>query len=291
MVFAAAYCAIRGIVQAEIPNCEGYMIPIRINAPPGTVVNPVLPAACGARGVIGYRVYDAIMGALAPIVPDRVIAAGEGGPTLIAWGGYGQGGYDENRRPWGTTEVLVGSWGARSSLDGLEGVSNPLANLGNQPVELIEADLPLRIERYGLAPDSGGAGRQRGGLAYVREYELLAPKATLTFRTDRRDHPPYGLEGGEPGAPSSNVVVSDGEPRELPTMPMHAFALRQGDRFIHASAGGGGFGDPYERDPAAVLEDVLDGKVTVAAARERYGVVLEELGVDDDATRGLRADR
>jgi N-methylhydantoinase B len=286
MVFAAAYCAIRGIVRGEIPNCEGYMIPIRINAPSGTVVNPVLPAACGARGVIGYRVYDAIMGALAPIVPDRVIAAGEGGPTLIAWGGY-----DENRRPFGTTEVLVGSWGARSSLDGLEGVSNPLANLGNQPVELIEADLPLRIERYGLVPDSGGAGRQRGGLAYVREYELLAPKATLTFRTDRRDHPPYGLDSGEPGAPSSNVLVSAGEPRELPTMPMHAFALRQGDRFTHASAGGGGFGDPFERDPAAVLEDVLDGKVTLVAARERYGVVLTERVVDDDATRELRNGR
>ena len=94
--------------------------------------------------------------------------------------------------------MLVGSWGARSSLDGLEGVSNPLANLGNQPVELIEADLPLRIERYGVVPDSGGAGRQRGGLAYVREYELLADRATLTIRTDRRDHPPYGLDGGEP---------------------------------------------------------------------------------------------
>jgi N-methylhydantoinase B len=286
MVFAAAYCAIRGIVRGEIPNCEGYMIPIRINAPPGTVVNPVLPAACGARGVIGYRVYDAIMGALAPIVPDRVIAAGEGGPTLIAWGGY-----DENRRPFGTTEVLVGSWGARSSLDGLEGVSNPLANLGNQPVELIEADLPLRIERYGVVPDSGGAGRQRGGLAYVREYELLAPKATLTFRTDRRDHPPYGLDGGEPGAPSSNIVVSGGEPRELPTMPMHAFALRQGDRFTHASAGGGGFGDPYEREPAAVLADVLDGKVTVAAAREQYGVVLEDGRIDTTATLELRESR
>ena len=283
MVYAAAYCAIRGIVRGEIPNCEGYMVPIRINAPAGTVVNPVLPAACGARGVIGYRVYDAIMGALAPIVPDRVIAAGEGGPTLIAWGGY-----DEDRKPSGTTEVLVGSWGARSTLDGLEGVSNPLANLGNQPVELIEADLPLRIERYGVVPDSGGAGRQRGGLAYVREYELLAAKATLTIRTDRRDHPPYGLDGGEPGAPSSNVVVSGGEARELPTMPMHAFTLAQGDRFTHASAGGGGFGDPLERDPAAVLEDVLDGKVTVAAARERYGVVIADGGVDVEATRELR---
>ena len=268
MVYAAAYCAIRGIVGGEIPNCEGYMVPIRIDAPAGTVVNPVLPAACGARGVIGYRVYDAIMGALASIVPDRVIAAGEGGPTLIAWGGY-----DENRKPFGTTEVLVGSWGARSTLDGLEGVSNPLANLGNQPVELIEADLPLRIARYGIVPDSGGAGRQRGGLAYVREYELLAARATLTIRTDRRDHPPYGLDGGEPGAPSSNVAVSCGEARELPTMPMHAFTLAQGDRFTHVSAGGGGFGDPRERDPAAVLDDVLDGKVSAAAARDRYGVV------------------
>ena len=286
MVYAAAYCSIRGIVRGEIPNCEGYMIPIKVNAPAGTVVNPVLPAACGARGVIGYRVYDAIMGALAPIVPDRVIAAGEGGPTLIAWGGY-----DENRKPFGTTEVLVGSWGARSSLDGLEGVSNPLANLGNQPVELIEADLPLRVERYGLVPDSGGAGRQRGGLAYVREYELLASKATLTFRTDRRDHPPYGLDGGEPGAPSSNIVVSGGEASELPTMPMHAFVLERGDRFTHASAGGGGFGDPFDRDPAAVLEDVLDGKVTVAAARARYGVVLSEGAVAPDATRELRAGR
>ena len=286
MVYAACYCAIRGIVRGEIPNCEGYMAPIRVNAPAGTVVNPVLPAACGARGVIGYRVYDAIMGALAPLVPDRVIAAGEGGPTLIAWGGY-----DERRKPFGTTEVLVGSWGARSQRDGLEGVSNPLANLGNQPVELIEADLPLKIARYGVVPDSGGAGRQRGGLAYVREYEVLARRATLTFRTDRRDHPPYGLDGGDPGAPSSNVVVSNGVARALPTMPMQAFTLEQGDRFTHVSAGGGGFGAPRERDPEAVLADVLDGKVSPQAARERYGVVIEEGAVDMAATRALRRER
>jgi N-methylhydantoinase B len=286
MVRAACYCAVRGIVQAEIPNCEGYMVPIRVHAPAGTVVNPVLPAACGARGVIGYRVYDAIMGALATLVPDRVIAAGEGGPTLIALGGY-----DEERRAWGTTEVLVGCWGARATRDGLEGVSNPLANLGNQPTELLEADQPIRLERYGLVPDSGGAGRHRGGLAYVREYTVLAERATLTIRTDRRDHPPYGLDGGEPGAPSANVIVSNGEERELPTMPMEASLLERGDGFTHVSAGGGGFGNPFERDPAAVLEDVLDEKVSFAAARERYGVVIADGRVDDDATRDLRASR
>jgi N-methylhydantoinase B len=286
MVFAACYCAFRGIARSEIPNCEGYMAPIHVEAPPGTVVNPVLPAACGARGVIGYRVYDAVMGALAELVPDRVIAAGEGGPTLVALGGY-----DDERRAFGTTEVLVGNWGARAERDGLEGVSNPLANLGNQPVELIEADQPLRIERYGLVPDSGGAGRHRGGLAYVREYTVLAARATLTIRTDRRDHPPYGLDGGEPGAPSANVVVSGGEARELPTMPMAADILRQGDTFTHVSAGGGGFGDAFARDPAAVLADVVDGKVSMEAARERYGVVVVDGDVDAIATAEARRGR
>jgi N-methylhydantoinase B len=231
-------------------------------------------------------VYDAVMGALATLIPDRVIAAGEGGPTLVALGGY-----DDDRRAFGTTEVLVGNWGARAERDGLEGVSNPLANLGNQPVELIEADQPLRIERYGLVPDSGGAGRHRGGLAYVREYTVLAARATLTIRTVRRDHPPYGLDGGEPGAPSANVVVSDGEARELPTMPMAADVLRQGDTFTHVSAGGGGFGDAFERDPAAVLADVVDGKVSLDAARERYGVVVVDGAVDATATAEARRGR
>ena len=290
MVYAACYCAIRGIVRGEIPDCEGYMVPIQINAPAGTVVNPVLPAACGARGVIGYRVYDAIMGALAPIVPERVLAAGEGGPTLIAWGGY-QRGRGEERRAFGTTEVLVGTWGARATRDGLEGVSNPLANLGNQPVELLEADLPLKVERYGLVQDTGGPGRQRGGLAYVREYRLLARRATLTIRTDRRDHPPYGLGGGEAGAPSSNVVVSGNDTRELPTMPMEAYTLGEGDRFTHVSAGGGGFGPAFDREPAAVLADVLDGKVSVAAAQASYGVVIVGGAVDHEATEAVRSAR
>jgi N-methylhydantoinase B len=123
----------------------------------------------------------------------------------------------------------------------------------------------------------------------VREYTVLAERATLTIRTDRRDHPPYGLEGGEPGAPSTNIVLSDGETRVLPTMPMEAHVLEQGDSFTHVSAGGGGFGNAFDREPAAVLEDVLDGKVSVAGARERYGVVVVGGEVDVAATAGLRA--
>lgn len=287
MVFAACYCAIRGIAARDIPNAEGYMRPIRIDAPAGTIVNPVLPAACGARGVVGYRVYDALMGALAGVAPDRVIAAGEGGPTLISFGGYDGG------KPFVSTEVIVGTWGARAGKDGLEGVSNPLANLSNQPVELVESDLPLEVVRYQFVRDSGGAGRYRGGLAFLREFRVLAERAVLTIRSDRRMHPPYGLEGGQPGAPSQNTFTSEAGERPIPGMPMAAIHAVIGDRYLHQSAGGGGHGSPLEREPQAVLADVLDEKVSREAAHELYGVVLTDDGtaVDLKATRGLREAR
>src|SRR5262249_59679160 len=107
-------------------------------------------------------------------------------------------------RAFGTTEVIVGTWGARAGRDGLEGVSNPLANLSNHPVELLEADLPLEVARYGFVPDSGGPGRRRGGLAYEREFRVLAEKATLTIRSDRRGQPPPRPPGGGPGAPAAH---------------------------------------------------------------------------------------
>ena len=230
----------------------------------------MLPAACGARGVIGYRVFDAMMGALAQVVPDKVVAPGEGGPTLIAIGGYQDG------RPFVLAEVLVGYWGARAARDGLEGVSNPLANLSNKPVELIESELPLRVHGYGLVPDSGGPGRFRGGLAFERSYELLADEAVLTVRSDRRAHPALRVRAG--ARPARRRRTRSARPRASVDcdMPMEALQLRRGDVFHHVSAGGGGSGSPFERDPALVLEDVLDGKVSVEAARERYGVVVDD---------------
>lgn len=284
MVHSAAYCAIRCLSRTEIPNCQGYMAPVRIIAPEGTIVNPRFPAACAARGVIGYRVFDAIMGALAQAVPERVIAAGEGGPTLFSIGGEHQG------RHFVLTEVMVGCWGARATMDGVEGISNPAANLSNQPVELIEAELPLEVVRYGLVPDSGGPGRFRGGLAFVREFRSLAERAACTVRADRRAHRPYGIAGGRPGAPSTNLLTSGKQTRVLPTMPMEAIPLLPGDVFRHVSAGGGGFGDPRDRDPALVLADVIEEKVTIEAARRDYGVVIDPhaRAVDAAATAQLR---
>ena len=283
MVRSAAYCAIRCLATDDIPNCEGYMRPIRMSAPAGTIVNPVEPAACAARGVIGYRVFDSIMGAIAEAVPELVIAGCEGGPTLFSVGGHHEG------KPFVLTEVLVSTWGARAARDGVEGISNPAANLSNQPVELIEAELPLEVTRYGLVPDSGGAGKHRGGLASVREFRFLAERSEFTIRTDRRDHPPYGIARGGPGAASANTLIDEGGEHEVETMPMKSFVARRGAVFRMVSAGGGGYGDPRERDPAAVLEDVREEKLTRAAARDLYGVVITGEGsVDAPATRALR---
>lgn len=283
MVNSAAYCAIRCMTSTSIPNCQGYMRPITIRAPEGTIVNPLPPAACAARGVIGYRVFDAIVGALAQVVPDKVTAGGEGGPTLLSIGGRHRG------KAFVLTEVMVGNWGARATRDGVDGISNPAANLSNQPVELIEAELPLEITHYALVPDSGGAGKQRGGLAFSREYRLTADEAVFTLRSDRRDHPPYGIASGRPGSPSRNVFIQDGRTELLPTMPMKAMHLKKGDVFRHISAGAGGYGDPFAREPALVLADVVAGKVSPAAAREDYGVVIDKGAVDEKATAQMRS--
>jgi N-methylhydantoinase B len=287
MSASCAWCAIRCIGAPDIPNCDGYMRPIKVIAPSGTIVNPVLPAACAARGVIGYRVFDAIMGALAQIVPERVIAGCEGGPTLFAIGGWRGG------KPFVLTEVMVGTWGARFGQDGPEGISNPAANLSNQPIEIVEAELPLQVMHYGLVQDTGGPGKFRGGLAFTREWKLLADDAVYTVRSDRRKHQPYGFGGGMPGSPSMNLFRSGGQTKVLPTMPMAGLKMRRGDSFHHDGAGGGGYGNAYERDPALVLEDVLDEKVSFDAARRDYGVAIDpvRLIVDVSETARLRGTR
>jgi N-methylhydantoinase B len=249
-------------------------------------MNPTPPAACGARGITGFRMLDCLLGALAQAIPDRVPAAGEGGASLPSIGGYQAG------RPFVYVETILGTWGGRPNRDGAEGVSNPGANQSNQPIELIESELPLEIVQYGLVPDSGGAGTYRGGLGLVREYRLLADEAVLTIRSDRRAHPPYGVQGGKPGAPSWNILNPGPAQRILPTLPMEAVRIKRGDVFRHLQAGGGGYGNPLNRDPQRVLQDVLDEKVSLECARREYGVVIEpaSLTVDEEATRRLRAE-
>jgi N-methylhydantoinase B len=283
---SASFCAIRCLSQQDIPNCEGYLRPITVRAPDGCLVNPRYPAACGARGVVGYRVFDAIMRALAQIVPERAIGGSKGGPYLLAGGGVHEG------RPFVLNEMVVGTWGARAGKDGVEGISNPAANLSNQPIEMVETDMPIEVIRYGLVTDSGGAGEFRGGLAFIREFRFLA-ETRFTLRGDRRDHPPYGIEGGGTGASSAHLIIrANGTQQHLPTMPMESFTAEPGDVFRLTGAGGGGYGDALKRDPVRVADDLLEGKVSVYGAARNYGVVLASDGVTVDlpATERLRGE-
>jgi N-methylhydantoinase B len=280
---SAVYAAVRLVMDPSIPTSAGYFRTVEVRAEEGTVVNPVLPGACGARGITGFRIMDAVQGALAQAVPDRVWADGEGGNSIVSLGGY-----DARRRPFVYVDLISGSRGAGAWGDGPEGVPHPGSNNANTPVELIEAEYPIRFEQYGLVPDSGGAGTFRGALAQIRELRFLGEQATLQLRSDKRRFPPYGLQGGRPGTPSSYVLNPGPGEQTLPTIGMSP--IRQGNILRHVMAGGGGWGDPLERDPELVRADVADEKLSIEYVRAVYGVVIhpDTLAVDADATLQVR---
>lgn len=280
---SAVYFAIRSIMDSDAPNNAGFFRPIAVDAPLGCLVNPRPPGACAARGVSGFRLIDAMFGALAQAVPERVRAAGEGGTTS-----YSIGGYDEMGRFSLFREAVMGAWGGGFHREGIDGVANPAANISNAPVEMVEHQAPILVERYELVPDTGGAGKWRGGLSLERRLRYLGERATLQLRSDRRDHPPYGLLGGAHGSPSSNTLLDGDGAEGLATK--FTRPLRKGQAIRHVTAGGGGYGDPHERPPELVLADVRNGKVTVEGAARDYGVAVlrDPWRVDDAATAALR---
>lgn len=274
---------VRSALKEEIPNTAGMFRPLAIVAPPGTVVNGVMPAASSMRGVTGFRLADVVFGALAELLPDRILAAGEGGNTLVVIGGQ-----NPDRSPYVYYELLSGTWGARPDRDGNDGLCNPANVASNIPIEEAECGYPVRVERYGLVRDSGGAGQYRGGLGIEREWRLLDGEAHLAIRSDRRDHLPYGLYGGNSGRGSINILHHIDEDEVL--MTMISTSMRADERIYHRQAGGGGWGKAIERAPAAVACDVKNDKVSLVAARRDYGVVLDAstLAVDEEGTTALR---
>ena len=253
---ACVYQAVRSALEVEIPNTSGAFRPIHVLTKPGTIAHVVMPAASSMRGVTGFRALDAVNGALAQLIPDRVPAAGEGGNTLAVFGAERA---DGSRFIY--YELVVGTWGGTPEDDGNDGITNPASLAANIPVEVAESEFPIVIERYGLVPDSGGAGKHRGGLAVERVWRCLTPDTSLIVRSDRSAHPPYGLQGGGPGALSSNLLIhADGREEVLPSM--FSTTIQPGDVYVHRTAGGGGWGDPAERDPQKHADDVADGKVS-----------------------------
>jgi N-methylhydantoinase B len=280
---SASYCAVKSVLSASIPNNEGVFRAIEVVAPPGTIANAVLPAACAARGLTGFRMVDAMFGALAQLLPDRVFAASDGGNVGVSIGGW-----TRERKPFIWVDFSCAAWGARPWADGLDGNSNIFANQASQSVEITEAEQPFQILRYELIEDGGGPGKYRGGTSYRRDFRLLEQEAVLQVRSDRRRFRPYGLQGGQSGRASMNWLNPDTENRPLPSKLTMTF--RRGEVFREEVAGAGGWGDPLERDPERVLADVRNEFVSLGAARDAYGVVIDpgSLTLDREATAALR---
>ena len=280
---AASYAGIRSVLPDGIPNNEGVFRVIDVTAPPGTIANNVLPAACAARGLTGFRMVDCMFGALAKMLPNRVCAASDGGNSGVSIGGY-----DAKRNPYIYVDFACGTWGGRPWADGLQGNSNMFANMASQSVEVIEAEQPVEILAYELLPDRAGPGKYRGGAPYYRDYRFTEKEAVLQVRSDRARFRPYGLYGGLPGTASANYLNPQRENKKLSSKP--TMMIENGDVFRHELAGGGGWGDPLERHPSDVLRDVRNELVSAEAARTGYGVIVdtEAWRVDIDGTSALR---
>lgn len=274
--------AMRLFLESSVPPNSGMWRAVHLVAPPDTVVNAGFPRGVAGRGATFGRVFDAISGALAQIIPDKIFAASAHVDFGICIGGNNQEG-----KPFVYTDFVVGNWGGRPFDDGHDGHSPYWLNYSNIPVESVEKEYPLRIERYCYVQDSAGPGRYRGGLGLIREYRVLVDDAVVQWRQDRAKFPPWGLAGGKPGALASGVHVSQRGERSL---KKEIFVAGKGDILRPILPGGGGFGDPLERDPARVLADVVDEKVSVGAAEREYGVIIDRqrMRVDERATTELR---
>lgn len=265
----------------------GLLRPVTVTAPEGSLVNPVSPAAVGVRHAAASRVNDVLTGALGQAAPWLVPAASSGMvvPVVVA-----------EDTPSGQNvqvlEPLVGGTGARDGADGVDGRDSGISNLSNNPVETVEPEVRVEVLGYRLRADSGGAGRWRGGCGLELSFRVLAEEARLLARgQERLVFRPWGVHGGGPGSPAE-LLLDAGTPRERRLGKIDVLPLRRGDVVTLRSSGAGGYGDPLERDPAAVLRDVRRGVVSTEAARADYGVVLTErdgqLQVDAPATARKR---
>ncbi|MCQ4160320.1 hydantoinase B/oxoprolinase family protein [Roseomonas sp. GC11] len=272
-----------------VPLNAGLQRPIRMIAPEGTVVNPLPPAAVGVRHAACVRVNDLLNGALGLAAPEVMTAANSGMivPVVVAEPD-GQGGRNVQ-----VVEPMTGGTGARRGADGTDGRDPSISNLANNPVETVEAELALEVERYALRADSAGPGEWRGGCGLELVFRIGAEGSLVLARgMERALFRPWGTAGGGPGAAAEFTVLREGALDET-LRRVDMLELRAGDRIRLRTAGAGGYGEPFRRDPAAVLHDLRQGLVSPEAAERDYGVVLREgvpdLEADLEATAARRA--
>jgi N-methylhydantoinase B len=282
--FSACAYVLKCLIDADVPTNSGFYRWVRVVAPPGTVVNATPPAPVVGGWETQTRLTDVMLKALSPALPDRVPA---GTKAMQCHAGFG-GTDPRTSKYYCFLETLAGGYGARSASDGPDAVQSHGQNTENAPVEETELNYPVRIMRYELVDDSGGPGRQRGGLGLRRDYLFADHEVTFTVLADRDKHGPWGLFGGSSGRPAEYILNPDGEARRLSSKT--TVDLKPGDVVSYRTCGGGGVGPAHEREPARVLEDVRVGKVSLEQARDIYRVVIDTARwtIDDTETARLR---
>lgn len=282
--YAYAFFAIKCLTDPTIPQNEGTIRPVKVVAPEGSFFNPRFPAPVGGRAIINQRIYEAVMGALSQAVPDKVLTAAS------SWANPNFGGINPRTgKPFVSYEIAVGGFGARSNKDGCEGMVSAF-NISNVPVEVFETKVPLFVERFEIVPDSAGAGRFRGGSGIRRDVRIMANDILFSNLTDRHRFAAFGLFGGKPGA--KGITILNPGPDQEVLHSKASYRLSSGDVVCQILNGAGGYGDPLERDPAAVWRDVIGEYVSIQKAREEYGVVIDPVtkAVDERETSKLRSD-
>jgi N-methylhydantoinase B len=278
--------ALLATVDSNASFNSGIRRAVTVIARVGSVFNPRFPAPVGASTTVMFRVTDLVLEALGAFVPDKVAAngGGAGGSTAILWSDKGR---DRSSRTM-QYEVLSTAQGASACVDGCNGTGANFYNNLITPIEILESQYPVRIERFELITDSGGPGRRRGGLSYRREYRCLIP-ATLNRRADRSRFPGNGIMGGMPGS-LARLILNPGTVSESEVPIAGRYDFSAGESFMGEGAGGGGYGDPFDRDPLLVERDVALGYVSSESARSAYGVVIGADGqVNHEATEHTRS--
>lgn len=283
--YAYVFMAMKSMFGPDIPNNDGCARPIKLRAPEGSVVNCKFPAAVAARLVIGHFITEIIYRALSGALPDKVIAASGGTPAQmnVFYGKRNDG------RPWHSVIIRGGGMGAGSVNDGNYVYIFP-ANGANTPIEIFESDTPLIVENRELLANSGGPGRMKGGLGQREVFRVPddkyapIPPVNLGIQAGRHIHPPEGLFGGKPGAKAQFLVNG------VSGNPFGLTQLKLGDVVTIDAAGGGGYGNPLEREPEMVVSDVMEGYVSLERAREDYGVAIDPktFKLDMEETKKLR---
>ena len=287
MTKSMVYAALKVMVHPDVLLNVGFTRPIEIVAPVGSLINPQYPAAVGGRAPLSFSLFDVVFRALAKALPDRVPIAGEGGDILHFAGTKADG------TPFAMLDGFFGGWGGRPMKDGIDGVTPmTFGSYGTTPAELLEREYPLVVEGFGYKPDTGGAGKYRGSLSVYRHWRFLQP-GKIMIRTNRLSRPSEGLAGGQPGGLSENLWNPDTEDKQLPRQTHMHLDVQPGDRLHHVVSGSGGHGEPWARNPERVCADVEDEKVSIAGAREQYGVIIDTdpLRVNWEKTTQVRQSR